>query len=224
MDKFVPAVGKARRSQGVFGFGPGAIVDFPGGSFMPLGLHQMEVLWSDLPVEAKSDIAFHEPRLQRLLEVDFFRKLPTPGEGFLGEYGRTVHKNWGTPCVRFPRWLECPQCHRLGFVGEPFEARPNGEVVCLKCDTKHGLRANPVRFVVACHRGHIDDFPWNEWAHSKATPCERPNLSMRSEGRSAALGDLRVECRCGATRGLGDIFQGKEMKPYRCRGSRPGCS
>lgn len=221
MDKFVPAVGKARRSQGVFGFGPGAIVDFPGGSFMPLGLHQMEMLWSDLPVEAKSDIAFHEPRLQRLLEVDFFRKLPTPGEGFLGEYGRTVHKNWGTPCVRFPRWLECPQCHRLGFVGEPFEARPNGEVVCLKCDTKHGLRVNPVRFVVACHRGHIDDFPWNEWAHSKATPCERPNLSMRSEGRSAALGDLRVECRCGATRGLGDIFQGKEMKPYRCRGSRP---
>ena len=57
MDKFVPAVGKARRSQGVFGFGPGAIVDFPGGSFMPLGLHQMEMLWSDLPVEAKSDIA-----------------------------------------------------------------------------------------------------------------------------------------------------------------------
>jgi len=214
---FVPSAGKARRSQGISTFGVGAIVDLTTGSYMPLGLFHMDQQWYGMTKEAKDTATFYEPRLQKLLGVKAFRTLPAPGEGLIGDYGDRVKAAWGVPCVRFPSWLECPKCHILGKVDDPFQQEPNGRVICLKCKTD----TNPVRFVVACRKGHIDDFPWVEWAHQKTQVCDHPILHLKSKGKSAALGDLYVECRCHAKEGLAGIFKSAEMRKFRCRGERP---
>lgn len=219
---FLTTVGTARRSQGIFTYGVGAIADFKKGSFMPLGLWQMDQQWYGLPNEARDGLRFYEPRLQRLLGVKSFRGYPAPGEGRLSEYGERVKGAWGVPCVRFPEWLECPRCHRLGTIDDPFDLQPSGYVNCLNCggDT----RVNPVRFVVACDKGHIDDFPWIEWAHqSRSGPCDRPIIRLNSKGRSAALADLYITCMNCSTppAGLGQIFRLGAMKRFRCRGRRP---
>jgi hypothetical protein len=215
---FVPSAGKARRSQGISTFGIGSIVDFTTGSYMPLGLYHMDQQWYGMSTEEKEAIVFYEPRLQKLLGVRSFRGLPTPGEGQLGNYGDRVKSAWGVPCVRFPSWLECPKCHRLGKIDDPFEQDPNGKVTCLACKTD----VNPVRFVVTCRKGHIDDFPWLRWAHQdRADVCPDPAVKLKSRGKSAALGDLYLECRCGSVKGLAGIFTGGEMKKFRCRGRRP---
>jgi uncharacterized protein DUF1998 len=215
---FISSVGKARRSQGVSTFGIGAIVDFTIGSFMPLGLYHMEQQWYSLPREAKSAATFHEPRLQKLLGVKAFRSLPTPGNGQLSDYGDRVMEPWGVPCVRFPSWLECPKCHQLGNIDAPFQLEPSGKVTCLLCK----IDVNPVRFVLTCKRGHIDDFPWIQWAHrDTGVACDKPALHLRSRGKSAALGDLYVECHCRMKQGLAGIFRTGEMKKFRCRGKRP---
>ncbi len=215
---FKPAVGKVRRSQGVFTYGIGAIVDLKNGSFMPLGTKHMDYQWRGLDAEAKEAITIREPRLQKLLGVRGFRTLPAPSDRELGQFDARVKQHWSAPCVRFPRWLECPHCNRLSQVAQPFELQPDGQVRCQACD-RH---VNPVRFVVACKRGHINDFPWLHWAHSQPgiDICNQPQLRLVSDGQSAALSDLRVRCEtCDNSRDLGDIF--RAGPGISCSGSRP---
>ncbi len=218
---FIFSVGSARRSQGIFTFGTGAIVDFNKGSFMPMGLRYMDQQWYGLPKEAKDSATFYEPRLQKLLKVSSFRSFPTPGDGQMGEYGDRVKEAWTVPCVRFPEWLECPKCHRLGKVNDPFEQEPDGKVKCLGCK----MDVNPVRFVITCLKGHIDDFPWIKWAHRSETKiCDRPAIYLKSGGRSAAMSDLYLMCgNCPAREGLGGIFSPIELRKIgiTCRGKRP---
>lgn len=215
---FVPSIGTARRSQAIFAYGTGAIVDFAGGSFMPLGLQHMEWQWGGLPREERQSLRIHEARLQKLLNVREFLALPVPGDGQLNEYGNRVERSWGVPAIRFPRWLECPRCHRLGRVGDPFEVQPDESVRCTMCSEE----VTPVRFIVACRSGHIDDFPWIDWAHrTTGTACASPVLYLRSGGRSTALADLYVECTCGARESLGGIFRRGAFGSRRCDGSRP---
>lgn len=219
---FIASIGSARRSQGVFTYGIGAIVDFSKGSFMPLGLYQMDNQWHAMPREDRESFTFYEPRLQKLLGVKAFRSLPTPGEGNLGNYGDRVKEAWAVPCVRFPLWLECPKCHRLGMVNDPFEQQPDGKVKCVACV----FDVNPVRFVVACHKGHIEDFPWEKWAHrDSGHVCDNPLIYLKSKGKSAALGDLYLECKnCKPLpQGLAGIFNKAELAKLGviCWGNRP---
>lgn len=217
MAGFLSVVGSVRRSQGIFTFGIGSIVDLRKGSFMPLGLKHMEWQWSTLPAEDQDEITLHEPRLQRLLGVQAFRSYPTPGEHEVSGFGEKVKKPWSIPCTRFPEWLECPTCNRLGREGDPFELAPDGFVNCTPC----ARGTTPVRFVVACRRHHIADFPWIEWAHGSSPRCDRPILKLKSHGQSAALADLYVVCTCGATAGLGEIFKPGALTRWTCLGNRP---
>lgn len=215
---FKPAVGHSRRSQSALAGGAGAIVDFPSGSYMPLG---MDWQFKRLPDVVSEDLKIYEPRLQKLLKVDFFRLAPTPGDKQLGDYGKKVLDGWSLPVVRFPKWLQCPHCYRLGTVNNPFELQPNLTVVCKSCKKN----VAPVRFVIGCRKGHINDFPWEYWAHSegkKAPSCTSPTLKLEAMGRSAALGDLFVKChKCGSQRSLGDIFIPQALAGVHCIGNRP---
>src|SRR5262249_36487076 len=105
-----------------------------------------------------------------------------------------------------------------GKIDDPFQLEPSGKVTCIQCN----IDVNPVRFVLTCKSGHISDFPWIQWAHLETgILCNTPALHLKSRGKSAALGDLYVECRCKMKQGLGGIFRTGEMKKFRCRGRRP---
>ena len=63
------------------------------------------------------------------------------------------------PFVRFPRWRVCPSCNMLSNQFRfPSKADPNAPPVprCDRCNRE----TFPARLVVACEKGHIDDFPW----------------------------------------------------------------
>ena len=65
---------------------------------------------------------------------------------------------------------------------------------------RSSVYTTPVRFVLACRRGHIEDFPWEWWAHRDRPEgiCDAPSLYLGSYGRSASLSDLYVRCaNCG---------------------------
>lgn len=206
----VEPVGTVRRSQLISTYGIGAVVDLEKGSFMPMGLDDWEGATS-LPT-----LTIHEPRLEAQLGVSHFRLAPVvqPIKGT-----PLVEPRPTLPVVRFPAWHECPKCHRIGMEDDPFVlAEDLSRLKCEKCKTF----ATPVRFVVACRRGHIEDFPWVEWAHRnhKAGTCSRPVLTLKSRGRSAALGDLYVQCNCGAHDSLADAFQPGAVGKH-CHGLQP---
>ncbi len=221
-------IGSSRRSQAIFNYGTGAIIDFIHGSFMPLSLNYFEMLWNNLPKEEKDSLLIYEPRLQKILKMKEFRNIPVPKEGHISEYGDKVKREWTIPCTRFPKWHVCPKCNRLGKPNDPFEEEPDGKLKCLKCDKP----VTPVRFIVACTKGHIDEFPWYLWVHSKkGSNCNNPKLYLKSKGKTASLGDLFVYCSsCKESRDLHDIFHSYALKGLKCKGSRPwnysheGCS
>ncbi|MDP3883672.1 DUF1998 domain-containing protein [Hydrogenophaga sp.] len=211
----VEPVGKVRRSQLISTYGIGAIIDLDKGSFMPMGLEDWESA-TRLP-----SLTVGEARLQAQLGVDHFR-LPPVMEVLSGGAGR-VDPAHAAPAIRFPEWHECPKCHRIGIEGAPFQLAADGAK--LEC-AGHGkaVPTTPVRFVTACRRGHIDEFPWAWWAHRdrKGGICEHPVLELKSRGKSAALADLYVHCKsCKHSQSLGDAFMPDSMKGSRCRGIRP---
>lgn len=209
----IEPLGTVRRSQLISTYGIGAIVDLESGSFMPSGLED----WANATRFASLSIS--EPRLQAQLGVSHFRSAPIQ-EPIPNSFGR-VDARKTTPAVRFPEWQECPKCHRLGVENAPFELKGN-KLQCLGCR----VLVNPVRFVIACKKGHIADFPWSWWAHRSYAGgmCNTPTLFLGSYGSSAALSDLYVECRAckGAKSSLGDAFGAKTFEGKRlCSGARP---
>ena len=186
---------------------------------MPMGLEDWE------RTTRRPSLSIGEPRLQSMLGVSHFRLGPVK-EDIPGT--RQVRARSTAPAVRFPEWHECPRCHRIGKLDAPFElAADGGHLACLA----HGRPVNttPVRFVRACRRGHIDDFPWAWWAH-RDTPegvCDSPILNLGSYGRSASLSDLFVRCNACSTKdrpvqkSLGDAFRTGTLAGFACSGFRP---
>lgn len=209
----VEPVGRIRRSQLISTYGVGAIVDLEKGSYMPMGLEDWERATS------APSLSISEDRLQILLGVDHFRLAPIAKDLVPT---RQVDPKHAVPVIRFPKWHQCPKCLRIGKEGKPFELAANGSELECRGHPKP-LLTTPVRFVVACAKGHIDDFPWEWWAHRRReSVCDRPTLELKSDGKSAALADIYVQCKhCGARESLGDAFRPEAMKGQSCRGSRP---
>lgn len=215
----IEPIGTVRRSQLVSTFGIGAIVDLEKGSFMPMGLEDWE------RVNSLPSLRIGEERLQAMLGVSHFRLGPVK-EQLAGT--TQIRARSAAPAVRFPEWHECPKCHIIGREGTPFELADDG--ARLRC-TAHGgnVFTNPVRFVVACRRGHLSDFPWEWWAHRghEAGICQRPLLRLGSHGESASLADLFVICEACSTpnrktsQSLGTAFGADALNGWACDGFRP---
>ncbi len=78
-------------------------------------------------------------------------------------------------------------------------------------------------FTLACSAGHLDDFPWEQYAHRGAPCAEGPVLELKEVGRASRATDVRVVCKaCGANRVVHDAF-GPEADAHlpRCRGRHP---
>jgi hypothetical protein len=192
-----------RPSQIITTFGPGAIIDLPDDAVMIAGIEH----W--FSEGHKPHRKLSEPRLQAALNVNEFRTPP------VGSY-----KENDIPFVRFPRWRVCPRCNRLFDQFRWPKGNPDLPPVP-RCDACN-VPTYPARIIVACTSGHIDDFPWYRWVH-RGQNCGGGKLFLRGEGKSAALGDLRVECTCGRSHTLsGALGKDAMAEAYcTCQGRRP---
>ena len=195
-----------RSSQVISPFGIGQIVNFPGEqSYMICGLN----LWDNILKTKKetgtkideAEFTIYEPRLQRLLDVKYFRK-PYP-------YKKTGYANklLEIPGVRFPQWHHCTNI-KCGAMRK-IELTQSDFPRCEKCARGNNMyRMIPVRFIAACSRGHIQDIPFKEWVHDGPVPHDNKDhdLSYKAGGGSGDLGSITVRCSCGARKSLGGIM------------------
>lgn len=185
-----------RRSQAISPFGIGALVDFPG----PVSLiHAGLDAW---PFDEMNTSHFEfripdEKRLSRRLGVDYFVEPPDFRAPKRGEEAVMANLNLKLPFLRFPLWHSCPRCGRM------WEAKLNegAPPVCkgpIATGKDKGKEHSPrktvqVRFVAACAKGHLQDFPWVEWLFKTPAPDWRPNnskrwLRIRSTGSASLTG------------------------------------
>ena len=211
------AARNVRKSQLITPFGVGSILDLPEDSLMLLGLD----FW-----DTKHETRVFDDRLARRLRVKEFHE-PLKGEEKIK--GGRNDKDFGgvMPFARFPKWHFCPNgsCRKLVEVSASRPLTP-------RCDSdKHaegkGPKLIPVRFVMACEKGHISDFPWGQWVHRVDTDnprsCDGGNAHLRlySTG-GAGLAAIGVHCSvCGEKRTLADAGKPEALKPIGCSGARP---
>ena len=200
-------VGKLRPSQVVNQHGPGAVVDLPDLSVVVAGINHCRPTPIDL---------VPEPRLQAFLRVDKLYRPPQPGPGAFG----------GVPAFIFPEWLVCPRCRFLA-PWERFTERSDSSGTSFQCprnSPKHGKghapEACPARFMVACASGHLDDFPWQRWAHRNGDAACEGSLELIDTGGSGSPRDLMVVCSgCGVRANLGAALGTNAHST--CTGRRP---
>lgn len=219
-------LGDVRRSQVITSHGPGAIIDFRAGSHggagvsvVAAGLEEWD-RWAPPPGLGHPQ-TIYEPRLQKQLGVEGFRLPPVAPQEAPGVYSPRAGKLVG---VRFPRWLQCPQCHIIRPARRWTEDAGDPALYCAECSDKAGGRNRihvvPVRFIVMCENGHLDEFPWDWWV-KHTEQCSRRH-DLRLEGSATAgLAGLFLTCLgCGARRSMEGCF-GEDAIPNQCHGHRP---
>ncbi|MES9874202.1 MAG: DUF1998 domain-containing protein [Candidatus Sedimenticola sp. 6PFRAG7] len=211
---------RIRKSQLVSTFGIGSIMEFPVETLMHAGLEA----WT-----TGSDQELVDDRLARRLGVDaFYEPIQAPEKNVSG----------GTiPFVRFPLWQVCPRCRTMHKVewNDRAPRRCNAKVKprsggqpCASLPEYRRPKLTAVRFISACEDGHIDDFPWIEWAHTprgeklkRGTGCSNPVLRLSATGRAGLMG-LTVEClNCPSKRSMMGAGSPDVLKEYGCTGNRP---
>jgi Domain of unknown function (DUF1998) len=213
----MPNLGELRRSAIVSTFGPGAVVDFraDGGAVSAVAACLEEWDRCSPPAGLANPQTVFEARLQKKLGVSGFRLPP------IAKDERDTTALLG---VRFPKWLQCPQCHHLKPARTWNVVPGHASRYCGTCTAaapgQQKVYVVPVRFVIACEKGHLDDFPWNFWV--KHLPHCQNMVELILEPRGAGLAGLTLTCpRCLQSRTLDGIFGRDALKDFPCTGKQP---
>ncbi|MYC85679.1 MAG: DUF1998 domain-containing protein [Acidimicrobiia bacterium] len=219
-------LGDVRRSQVITSHGPGALIDFRAGGYggagvsvVAGGLEEWD-RWA-APAGIGNPQTIFEPRLQKQLNVDGFRLPPVAPQIAPGKYSPKAGKLVG---VRYPRWLQCPECHVIGETRRWAEDPGDPALYCAPCSDKAGGRNRVhtvrVRFIVICDRGHLDEFPWEWWVNHDEQCPQKHDLQL-SGSATAGLAGLILQCLgCDARRSMEGCF-GPRAIPPQCQGRRP---
>lgn len=219
-------LGELRRSAALMTFGPGSVVDFRADgapvSAVVAGLEEWDNSFP--PAGLANPQRITEPRLQRKLSVNGFRLPPVVDENLRDNQGNPDSRS--LVAARFPEWLQCPQCDRLAPANRWSEDPGRAYRYCAACTRKApGQRkvfAVPVRFVMACPKGHLDDFPWHFWVGHKADCKKKEHADLYLRSERPGLAGLVLSCReCKARRSMDGVFSAQTWQGFRCRGRRP---
>ncbi|MCO7218475.1 DUF1998 domain-containing protein [Klenkia sp. PcliD-1-E] len=236
-------VGAVRPSALLYTQGIGSTVDLPHLSVMPHGLDDWERIYRRRPTPPETIV---EPRLLQVVQAHLGKTVhelrkPPWASAEIGQKDSAT--DLGIPGRIFPQWLRCTGCGLLGQVsdGVSFEYRntnpfrpDQAEFVHLKCTgwseggtVKRKPRdrtAVPARYLIACQKGHLDEFPYVAWVHrgEKCPSAARPRLRMR-EWKSNIGPDVQIMCQaCKQKRGMLEATaRGADTKLPRCRGRHP---
>lgn len=204
-------LGELRRSHVVSTYGPGAIIDFRAPkSGAPLsgvlaGLDEWDRV-SGGRGGLQHPQVIHEARLERRLGVQGFRLPPV-------RPSRLDRKDFDTvdvlPVVRFPEWLQCPECNRLKSANSWSQEPGEPERWCAVCSKEKDKKiwVVPVRFIAACERGHLAEFPWRRWSG-----CDCSKWSPVLDTRGPGLAGKVVRCEsCDKARSMEGAFSKQAM-------------
>lgn len=193
-----------RATQSILQYGVGSMIDFPDQTLMTAAPE----FWANSVTE------IHDSRLEKALGVKYF--------GMPGTNAGNAMTKEGISYVRFPEWYFCPVCRRFRPLKSWIEDHKKYASEKAKNDDEYMIRKPRCYYdhcdlvaaglVTVCANGHINDFPWIEWAHTKCIPkkevCNNPQLRFRT-GTSVSEGmqGLVVECdTCNARSTLRDAF------------------
>ena len=217
-------VGQVRPSQLLWTYGPGALIDLPNLSVLTMGLDRWNIDYCP-PVEEARLLA----TVKRVLgsQVGSLRIPPFDRKESVDPL--SAESKIGVPVRPFPRWFRCVRCGLLAeYDSGLFKLKDNPfrpehtHFVHDNCEKGKKSDAVPARFLLACRRGHLDDFPWHWFVHGGPSEC-MGTLRFFEKDASLQTENLWVKCgTCEAARSLVHAF-GREARANlpACRGRHP---
>lgn len=217
-------------SQLLLTYGPGAMLDLPDHAVVVAGLQDWRYVGSNWrPIE--------EDRLITLLRQQLGAKLSSSFQGLrhppMFDEERRDANAPGVEVRLFPEWFiaDDPQTSQ----GQANIDSPPGNAVEKRrrivefkdLDVNRAGRltytgggkkveVNPIRFVAACTKGHLQDIDWRRLAHRNGDrTCSKP-LFWVERGVSSDPSDISVRCTCGAFITLGDLYIPKLLGGCEC--------
>ena len=197
-----------RRSQFIRTYGPGSLISYGSSSGVMLELSRAELGNIDLNDYDITDNILSDV-ISWILEQWFgqnlrnrrIRVFEIPGSQERNRPAFTV------PVKYFPSWHLCMNReHRYPVLHRNLE--------CPEC---HSRNPNPVRYIIVCPYGHMDDVPWNEVVHRFRHNCSSNAFDWIPSGS-----DIIIRCRsCDSRIRLRDIYRFIENGRLRCTGRIP---
>ncbi|WP_026254802.1 DUF1998 domain-containing protein [Salinispora arenicola] len=194
-----PSTRNVRRAQIIGPFGPGAIIDLVGESFVAEDASR----W-------RGSVPIRMPRLAALLSVN---ELKSPSA------------RRGVPYYRFPGWLFCQKC-RLMTKWSPQKEIAGQPPMCPSCKDDRALV--PMRFIAVCANGHLADIDWPYWAHREPEDRDQAQCGMRDKlyfrsrpEAGSGLASLEIECGACKARRSFERITSKGVLGRRCGGKQP---
>lgn len=216
-------------SQLLLTYGPGAMLDLPDNAVVVAGLQDWDYRGSSWrPIE--------EERLVALLRQQLGAKL---SPGFSGlrhppmfDEDRRDANAPGVAVRLFPSWFladEAPVAGNTAGSGGAVSANEKRRrmVEFSELDVKSNGKlsytgsgkntdVNPIRFVGACTKGHLQDIDWRYLTHrGKDLSCRKP-LYWVERGVSSDPSDISVRCTCGVSITMVELYKPKFLGSCQC--------
>ena len=210
--EIAPSPGRVRPTQLITSNSPGAIVQAKEDSVLIMGIN----FWG----HRREYIKKHHLYLQKITKKNHFR-MPHSTE----TSSRTI------ACTSFPRWGFCKYCPWLQFHKE-YPRTEDG----FFCRDHPRASLLPARLAIVCKKGHLDDFPWVEWAHSNSKNpvpiCDNPKIKWAGGKQSSSISNYLLVCEtCDAKNSMYGALakegielydaQKKQFYTYSCTGEIP---
>jgi hypothetical protein len=221
---FPTRVGAVRPSQLLHTYGVGSLVDLPNFSVIVAGLQA----WDQPREEIIEPRLLAAVRAQLGIQVERLIAMPwmEPTNNINDQWARV-----GIPVLPFPRWMRCTSCNVLSTIdGGLFTLDKSGRLDRIRYVHKNctgnakSPMAVPARFIMACPKGHLDEFPWVAFAHHNR-PCPNGgggNLTLTEPGSGTRSTDVVVKCTaCGQSNVISAAFDRDAKDLPKCRGRHP---
>lgn len=203
-------VGELRPNQLLHTYGVGAVADLPNLSVVMRGLDSWDLTKSEIIEENRLLAAMRRILGNQVAALRLPPHMPASPNVF-DEWARV-----GVPVGLFPTWLRCTRnnCNFLGPVSSGRfrlmrdSYRPERiKYVHENCTGRGRPPAVPARFVLACSRGHLDDFPWMYFVHRGSAGSPGCTLTMSEVGTTGTAAEVQIRCEgCGAVRAMPEAF------------------
>lgn len=199
-------------SQLLLTYGPGAMLDLPEQAVVVAGLQDWRYGPNWRPIEEERLVKLLREQLGAKLSPSFVGLRPPP---MFDEERRDANAP-GIDVRLFPTWFIVDENPNNGEDGGTSPATDKRRRIVEFADltvnatgkmTYEGNKVNPVRFVSACAKGHLQDIDWRRLTHRGGDyACHRP-LFWVERGVSSDPSDISVRCACGATVTLADLYK-----------------
>ncbi|WP_051505551.1 DUF1998 domain-containing protein [Mesorhizobium sp. WSM2561] len=216
-------------SQILLTYGPGAMLDLPDNAVIVSGLQGWRYAGEWQPVAEDRLVPLLRQQLGDKLAADFqgLRQPPAQDEE------RRDERAPGVEVQIFPTWFTVDELKQAGGGGADDGPAPGAiekrrrmveysdltvtqaGKLSYKGDGKRA-EVNPVRFVAACAKGHLQDINWRFLAHRNGDRTCRKPLYWVERGVSSDPSDISIRCTCGSSVTLGDLYKPKFLGKCDC--------